>query len=162
MPYIRRRPFVAARGLSSAAQIGAAEPSDFSRRFQYDLPLQKEDRMRSAAMALCVGLTLLQGGSPALSQGTPAEPEVKVVKYDALKETVARNLGKVVLVDIWFTTCVPCLEAFPHVIEMQEKYGKSGFVIVSVSLDLANARVVDDDVDVKKVEGKVRAKLKEK
>src|SRR5262249_2238366 len=43
-----------------------------------------------------------------------------------------------------------------------EKYGKAGFVVVSVSLDLANARAVDDDVDVKKVEGKVRAKLKEK
>jgi hypothetical protein len=30
--------------------------------------------------------------------------DVKVVKYDGLKDIVVKNKGKVVVVDIWFTT----------------------------------------------------------
>jgi thiol-disulfide isomerase/thioredoxin len=65
----------------------------------------------------------------------PKTIDVQVVKYDGLKEAVLKNRGKVVVVDFWSTTCIPCIRNFPHMIEMQEKYGKDGLVLISVSLD---------------------------
>jgi thiol-disulfide isomerase/thioredoxin len=43
--------------------------------------------------------------------------------------------GKVVLVQYWATYCEPCKADMSVLKELLAKYGKSGFVIVSVSLD---------------------------
>jgi thiol-disulfide isomerase/thioredoxin len=42
---------------------------------------------------------------------------------------------KYTLVDAWSTTCGPCKENFPHVLEMHRKFGKKGVKVVSLSLD---------------------------
>ena len=71
---------------------------------------------------------------PAASQQTKGV-DVQVVKYDGLKDVVLKNRGKVVVVDFWSTTCIPCIKNFPHMLKMQQKYGKDGLVVISVSLD---------------------------
>jgi len=38
-------------------------------------------------------------------------------------------------VDFWSTTCNPCLEEMPHLVEIYEKYKAKGFVIVAVAGD---------------------------
>jgi len=58
--------------------------------------------MRTIAKISCVAL-LLWSSAPGLTQGKAGEPDVKVIKYDELKEAVLKNRGKVVLVDFWFT-----------------------------------------------------------
>ena len=40
--------------------------------------------------------------------------------------------GKVVLLDYWATWCGPCVAGIPHLIEMHEKYGEKGLVILAV------------------------------
>jgi thiol-disulfide isomerase/thioredoxin len=60
---------------------------------------------------------------------------LKVVKYDALKDVILKNKGKVVLVDFWGDFCPPCKQAFPHVVELHKKHEKDGLVVVSVALD---------------------------
>jgi thiol-disulfide isomerase/thioredoxin len=42
---------------------------------------------------------------------------------------------KYTLVDVWSTTCAPCKENFPHVLEMHKKYSGKGLQVVSLSLD---------------------------
>jgi thiol-disulfide isomerase/thioredoxin len=87
--------------------------------------------MRSvAAMLVCLPL-LVQCGTAQETQTV----DLQVVKYDGLKEAVLKNRGKVVIVDFWSTTCIPCIRNFPHVLEIQRKYGKDGLAVISVSLD---------------------------
>ncbi len=42
---------------------------------------------------------------------------------------------KYTVVDAWSTTCGPCMENFPHVLEMHRKYGEKGLAVISLSLD---------------------------
>jgi thiol-disulfide isomerase/thioredoxin len=71
----------------------------------------------------------------AVSQGQEKKIELTLVKYDGLKQEVLKHRGKVVVLDFWATTCVPCLAHFPDVVEMQKKYADKGLVVISVSLD---------------------------
>lgn len=87
--------------------------------------------MRIAAM-LFVGALLIS--VPGLAQ-EPGKIDVKIVSYDGLKDLVLKNRGKVVVVDFWSTTCIPCLKNFPHIIELQHRYAKDGLVTISVSFD---------------------------
>ncbi len=43
--------------------------------------------------------------------------------------------GKVALIQYWATWCEPCKSDLAQIRELQAKYGKEGFVVISVSLD---------------------------
>jgi len=43
--------------------------------------------------------------------------------------------GKVVLVDFWSTTCVPCVAELPRVKAAYDKYNPQGFEVVGISCD---------------------------
>ena len=54
------------------------------------------------------------------------------VGYDA---AIAEHRGKVVLIDFWATWCLPCVEQFPHTLELAERFGKRGLAVITVSFD---------------------------
>jgi thiol-disulfide isomerase/thioredoxin len=41
--------------------------------------------------------------------------------------------GKLVLVDFWSTTCIPCLHTVPHLRILQEKYGWAGLELIGIA-----------------------------
>jgi thiol-disulfide isomerase/thioredoxin len=43
--------------------------------------------------------------------------------------------GKLVYVDFWASWCKPCLQSFPWMNEMQERYGAKGFQVIGVNVD---------------------------
>jgi thiol-disulfide isomerase/thioredoxin len=43
------------------------------------------------------------------------------------------RVGRVVLLDFWFTTCTPCVQAIPHLRDLQKKYGSQGFQVVGIA-----------------------------
>ena len=51
-----------------------------------------------------------------------------------LKKYVAKQKGKVVVVDLWATSCLPCMKEFPHLVELSKKHPKR-VVCVSFSCD---------------------------
>ena len=55
-----------------------------------------------------------------------------------LAKRIARERGRVVLVNFWATWCVPCREELPDLSRLQRKYASRGFRILGVSTDLAS------------------------
>ena len=53
-----------------------------------------------------------------------------------LRETIARERGKVVLVNFWATWCVPCREEFPQLARLQKKLRGEGLRVLGISTDL--------------------------
>jgi thiol-disulfide isomerase/thioredoxin len=101
------------------------------------------------AMGLVV-VAALGSQAPGGGQGGGAKDEVKlkVVKYDELAELVRANKGKVILLDFWATTCIPCKLSFPYTVEMHKQFGSKDLVVISVATDpLTNVFMVDDFKD---------------
>lgn len=59
---------------------------------------------------------------------TPVDPA-------GFRQRVAAREGQVVLVDFWASWCVPCMQAFPHTLELSHKYGERGLAVLSMSCD---------------------------
>lgn len=64
-----------------------------------------------------------------------AHPEVQILDWAETQELIAGHRGKLVLVDIWTTTCPPCIEKFPEFVALHEQYGPDRLVCISVNCD---------------------------
>lgn len=68
-----------------------------------------------------------------------AEPgqrvELTIIDETDLARALARHQGKVVLVDYWATWCAPCVELFPHTVQLHRELAAEGLEVISVSLD---------------------------
>lgn len=94
----------------------------------------------SAAALALIGLVMGCGGVPDGQLQAPASaglPEVVPVTVDELRDDLARRNGRVVLVNVWATWCVPCREEFPDLLRLREEFGPRGFDLVLVSADFA-------------------------
>jgi thiol-disulfide isomerase/thioredoxin len=73
--------------------------------------------------------------TPAAEVNTPAKVTLQQVNRDDLERIVARQRGKVVLVDFWATWCAPCKEMFSKTVEWHQKFHDRGLEVISVSFD---------------------------
>jgi thiol-disulfide isomerase/thioredoxin len=55
--------------------------------------------------------------------------------WSQFQQRLANPKVKYTIVDAWSTTCGPCKENFPHVVEMNRKYAPKGLAVISLSLD---------------------------
>jgi thiol-disulfide isomerase/thioredoxin len=62
------------------------------------------------------------------------------VDASGLSERIAREKGRVVLVNFWATWCVPCREEFPDLSRLQRVYGPRGLRVLGITTDLASQR----------------------
>ncbi len=78
------------------------------------------------------------GQSEPIMEPTPAtsasELKIDILDWDQTQAIVADHPGKVVVFDLWSTSCPPCLRELPGLVALQDKYPES-VVCVSVSLD---------------------------
>jgi cytochrome c biogenesis protein CcmG, thiol:disulfide interchange protein DsbE len=79
-----------------------------------------------------------------------ASPEKPKINYPpapaAIMQADVKNLdgtvfklqdkkGKVILVNLWATWCLPCIKEMPHLVELQEKFKDQGFEIIGLDVD---------------------------
>ncbi len=62
-------------------------------------------------------------------------PVVELQNTILEKEKIFIPDNKYVLIDFWFSRCLPCLEAIPKLKELYNKYNSKGFEIISISTD---------------------------
>jgi thiol-disulfide isomerase/thioredoxin len=76
------------------------------------------------------------------AQDDSDEPvSLETISASEFKSRIAKNKGgvKYSVVDGWATYCPPCMENFPHLVEMHEKYADKGLRVISVSFDDASS-----------------------
>lgn len=67
-----------------------------------------------------------------------AEPQVIVVRDDdAVTKAIAANKGSVTIVKFWATWCDPCVEEFPHFLQVLKAFPEAK--VVSVNVDIRQA-----------------------
>lgn len=69
--------------------------------------------------------------------GPAAKPEVTLRAADGegLEAEIWNHKGNVVLIDFWATWCPPCVEQFPHTVELSERLAPKGLAVISLSMD---------------------------
>ncbi|MGN6547699.1 MAG: TlpA family protein disulfide reductase [Aureliella sp.] len=51
-----------------------------------------------------------------------AEVKVEQATHEQLLERIKQQDGRVVVVDVWSTSCVPCMKEFPHLVELARRW----------------------------------------
>ena len=97
-------------------------------------------RWSLAAMALLIAIWGCESSHPIpenTSVNRPGKPstELKIGDGQAMRDMIAAHKGKVVFVDYWATWCEPCVAAFPHTVELSQKFKDKGLATIAVSFD---------------------------
>jgi thiol-disulfide isomerase/thioredoxin len=62
-----------------------------------------------------------------------------VLDYAGIQELIASHQGSVVVVDVWSTSCAPCLREFPGLVALDAEYGDE-VACISLNIDYTGAR----------------------
>jgi thiol-disulfide isomerase/thioredoxin len=65
----------------------------------------------------------------------PPAPALTPIRSDQWKQELAALRGQVVVVDVWATWCAPCLERFPHIVELNRQYRDRHVTVISMNVD---------------------------
>src|SRR5260370_1669854 len=69
-------------------------------------------------------------------------PEIAIADGEGKVGALADFRGKVVLLNIWATWCLPCRKEMPTLDRLQAKLGGPGFEVVTLSIDPKAAAAV--------------------
>ena len=68
-----------------------------------------------------------------------ASVTLDIKNWDETLELVAKHKGKIVVLDVWSTSCDPCMVEFPHLVELHKQHGEK-LVCMSASCDYAGIK----------------------
>lgn len=96
--------------------------------------------LRKIALSLGLGLLAL-GLVPMLTAEPRKESEVslKIMNWEETLEIVKKHKGKIVVMDVWSTSCDPCMKEFPNLVKIAKTQSKD-ISCLSVSTDYTGAK----------------------
>jgi thiol-disulfide isomerase/thioredoxin len=75
-----------------------------------------------------------QAAAPAAATSADGQVQLIALSWEGIQEQIAARKGKVVVVDLWATYCLPCRETFPGLVELSI-LDPEKIACISVSLD---------------------------
>lgn len=110
-------------------------------------------RFSGRRLSRVLGVLILVAAFPAAAEKTVENfaiyaepkpiPELRFARGDGSPATLESFRGKVVLLNIWATWCVPCRRELPTLDRLQDKLGGPDFEVVALSIDRAGVNVVE-------------------
>lgn len=100
------------------------------------------DVLKSVYMVFifCVACVLLAGcGSERPAGGAAPGLQVRVVSSDELRREIGSGDAPLTMVHIWATWCPPCIEEFPELIELNDRFETYDLNIILLSADNPSA-----------------------
>ena len=85
---------------------------------------------RSALLSLLLMVLL-----PLQTAQSAQEVRLKTTTLSNWPQRLAAYQPNIVVLDLWATWCISCLERFPHMVEMHNQYKDQGVVFVSLLLE---------------------------
>ena len=89
---------------------------------------------RCVCLALAAGLVVASGHGAVDADSKTATINLKVASWKKTLADIKAYKGKVVVVDMWSTSCIPCMKEFPNLVKLQAKHGKR-IVCISFNCD---------------------------
>ena len=56
---------------------------------------------------------------------------VEIKSWEDTQALIASHKGKVVIVDLWSTSCEPCMREFPNLVALHKKFGTDKIACIS-------------------------------
>jgi len=100
-----------------------------------------------------LAFSLFTGALDAAEPKTDQPVELRAVKIAALNEEIARHKGKVILIDIWFRGCAPCVKRFPKFVELHRELKNEGLVCISLDVYGEELKTKDKVLEFLKEQG---------
>ena len=85
-------------------------------------------------LAACLTCAEMHAQEAAAQQGDASKVSLKAGTWKDVESLVAAHRGKVVVVDVWSTSCLPCMTEFPHLVQLGRSYPED-IVCVSFNVD---------------------------
>ena len=60
--------------------------------------------------------------------------KVELASHAQLQEHIKASQGRVVVIDVWSTSCLPCMQEFPHLVELAQRWPED-LVCFSMNVD---------------------------
>lgn len=61
--------------------------------------------------------------------------EIRLLTAPQLEQLLAAERGKLVLLNLWATWCVPCLKEIPDLVTLEREFGPRGLLVIGVAMD---------------------------
>lgn len=73
--------------------------------------------------------------APDVASGSRQLPAMTLADLDGKPHTLAEYRGRRVLLNLWASWCVPCLEEMPALVQAQEKFGEQAPIVIGIAMD---------------------------
>ena len=98
-------------------------------------------RFRIAALLFStVSFLGCESNAPTMNSPPTAAVTLDIKNWDETLALVAKHKGKIVVLDVWSTSCEPCMVEFPHLVELHKQHGSDKLVCMSASCDYAGIK----------------------
>lgn len=84
-------------------------------------------------LVLCVWAPACGGGE--VSSRPASSINLQPIPFGKWQRELGERRGRIVVVDFWATWCIPCMERFPHLVDLYRRYGDKGVQFISMCLD---------------------------